>query len=52
MRVLDRQGTSMKEEKRSIFSELRDNPNLPTSEKSAKRLEDEATLLVMAGRFW
>ncbi|KAI0972791.1 cytochrome P450 family protein [Xylaria arbuscula] len=33
----------------SIFFELRDNPKLPDSEKTAHRLEDEATLLVMAG---
>jgi cytochrome P450 len=33
----------------SIFYELRDNPTLPDSEKSPQRLEDEATLLVMAG---
>ncbi|KAK3174712.1 hypothetical protein OEA41_001958 [Lepraria neglecta] len=36
-------------EKRSIFYELRDNPNLPPSEKSSLRLEHEGTLLVMAG---
>lgn len=35
--------------KRSIFYELRDNPNLPPSEKSSLRLEHEGTLLVMAG---
>ncbi|KAL9620731.1 MAG: hypothetical protein Q9160_004744 [Pyrenula sp. 1 TL-2023] len=34
---------------RSIFYDLRDNPSLPDTEKSTKRLEDEATLLVMAG---
>ncbi|KAI0485055.1 cytochrome P450 [Xylariaceae sp. FL0804] len=33
----------------SIFHELRDSPSLPDSEKSPQRLEDEATLLVMAG---
>ncbi|KAI0516853.1 cytochrome P450 family protein [Xylaria bambusicola] len=33
----------------SIFHELRNSPKLPASEKSAQRLEDEATLLVMAG---
>ena len=32
-----------------IFYELRDNPTLPTSEKSLLRLEHEGTLLVMAG---
>jgi hypothetical protein len=36
--------------KRSIFYELRDHPSLPPSEKSVKRLEHEATLLVMAGK--
>lgn len=34
---------------KSIFYELRDSPVLPESEKSPQRLEDEATLLVMAG---
>ncbi|KAI9640465.1 hypothetical protein NHQ30_011211 [Ciborinia camelliae] len=38
-----------KGERRSIFYELRDNSNLPPAEKSALRLEQEATLLVMAG---
>ena len=33
----------------SIFSELRDNRTLPEAERSADRLTDEATLLVMAG---
>ncbi|KAI2635632.1 cytochrome P450 family protein [Hypomontagnella submonticulosa] len=33
----------------SIFQELKDSPALPESEKSLQRLEDEATLLVMAG---
>ncbi|KAK0507631.1 hypothetical protein JMJ35_010154 [Cladonia borealis] len=33
---------------RSIFYELRDNPALPASEKSASRLQQEGTLLVMA----
>lgn len=32
-----------------MFYELRDNQKLPESERSAQRLEDEATLLVMAG---
>ncbi|RWA08091.1 hypothetical protein EKO27_g7006 [Xylaria grammica] len=32
----------------SIFIELRNSQKLPASEKSAQRLEDEATLLVMA----
>ncbi|PSR76355.1 cytochrome P450 [Coniella lustricola] len=35
----------------SIFTHLRDSPDLPTSEKSPQRLEDEATLLIMAGTF-
>lgn len=35
--------------KRSIFYELRDNPTLLSTEKSALRLEHEGTLLVMAG---
>ncbi|KAI1382876.1 cytochrome P450 family protein [Hypoxylon trugodes] len=34
---------------KSIFHELRDSSILPESEKSPQRLEDEATLLVMAG---
>ena len=33
----------------SIFYELRDSPTLPPEEKTIKRLQDEATLLVMAG---
>jgi len=41
--------TSTKETKRSIFCELRDNPSLPPSEKGLTRLEQEGTLLVMAG---
>lgn len=34
---------------RSVFYELRDTPILPPEEKTASRLQDEATLLVMAG---
>lgn len=33
----------------SIFYELRDTPILPPEEKTVKRLQDEATLLIMAG---
>ena len=33
----------------SIFYELRDTPILPPEEKTIKRLQDEATLLIMAG---
>lgn len=40
---------STKENKRSIFCELRDNASLPQSEKGLTRLEQEGTLLVMAG---
>jgi cytochrome P450 len=39
------------EEPASIFTHLRDNPNLPMAEKSAQRLEDEATLMTMAGTY-
>lgn len=35
----------------SIFTHLRDNTELPASEKSAQRLEDEATLITMAGTY-
>lgn len=35
----------------SIFTHLRDHPDLPPSEKSPQRLLDEATLLVMAGTY-
>lgn len=35
----------------SIFTHLRDSADLPTSEKSAQRLEDEATLITMAGTY-
>lgn len=38
-------------EKPSIFTHLRDSPSLPASEKSAQRLEDEATLMTMAGSY-
>ncbi|KAL8791162.1 MAG: hypothetical protein Q9195_006001 [Heterodermia aff. obscurata] len=46
--VLD-DDSSEKKNKRSIFYELRDNATLPPSEKSLARLEQEGTLLVMAG---
>jgi cytochrome P450 len=42
-------GVKGNEGQQSVFYELKDNPSLPESEKSAQRLEDEATLLVMAG---
>ena len=45
--VLD--GKTEAYEKRSIFCELRDNPELPQFEKSLLRLEQEGTLLVLAG---
>lgn len=35
----------------SIFTLLRDNPELAAAEKSAKRLEDEASLITMAGTY-
>ncbi|KAI3322538.1 cytochrome P450 [Xylariaceae sp. AK1471] len=35
----------------SIFTHLRDSADLPESEKSAERLEDEATLMIMAGTY-
>jgi cytochrome P450 len=35
----------------SIFTYLRDKPNLPEAEKSPQRLLDEATLLIMAGTY-
>lgn len=35
----------------SIFTHLRDSSELPVSEKSAQRLEDEATLITMAGTY-
>lgn len=35
----------------SIFTHLRDDTQLPASEKSAQRLEDEATLITMAGTY-
>ena len=37
------------QEVRSSFYELRDSPTLSDEEKTVQRLEDEATLLVMAG---
>ncbi|KAL9091072.1 MAG: hypothetical protein Q9165_004999 [Trypethelium subeluteriae] len=48
-KVLDDKEENSPNKKRSIFYELRDNPSLLKSEKSEKRLEDDATLLVMAG---
>ncbi|KAI1864039.1 uncharacterized protein JN550_009059 [Neoarthrinium moseri] len=39
------------DETTSIFTHLRDSPHLPPSEKSAQRLEDEATLMTMAGTY-
>ncbi|KAI0118668.1 cytochrome P450 [Nemania sp. FL0031] len=39
------------EETPSIFTHLRDNPDLPAAEKSAQRLEDEASLITMAGTY-
>ncbi|ROW00341.1 hypothetical protein VMCG_07334 [Cytospora schulzeri] len=47
--ILDRK--SSPDETPSIFTHLRDSPYLPTSEKLPQRLEDEATLLVMAGTY-
>lgn len=46
-------GTSPAEsaEMPSIFTHLRDSSALPATEKSAKRLEDEATLITMAGTY-
>ncbi|GAW18576.1 hypothetical protein ANO14919_080540 [Xylariales sp. No.14919] len=35
----------------SIFTHLRDSTELPTAEKSAQRLEDEAVLMTMAGTY-
>jgi cytochrome P450 len=42
---------SAAEEPHSIFTHLRDNQDLPAAEKSAQRLEDEATLITMAGTY-
>lgn len=39
------------DEDRSIFTHLRDSTELPASEKSAQRLEDETTLIPMAGTY-
>lgn len=49
--ILDQKPSSMQTAQRdtSIFNVLIASPKLPPSEKSLKRLEDEATLLVMAG---
>jgi cytochrome P450 len=35
----------------SLFTHLHDSPELPQAEKSAQRLEDEATLMTMAGTY-
>ncbi|KAI0196946.1 cytochrome P450 [Astrocystis sublimbata] len=35
----------------SIFTHLRDNPDLPSAERSAQRLEDEASHFTMAGTY-
>nr|POE72333.1 trichodiene oxygenase [Quercus suber] len=38
-----------KKGRHSVFYELRDSPILPLEEKTSSRLQDEATLIVMAG---
>ncbi|KAM7185683.1 Trichodiene oxygenase [Naviculisporaceae sp. PSN 640] len=43
--------SKVESEKPSIFTHLRDSPSLPGPEKSAQRLEDEATLMTMAGSY-
>ncbi|TVY35578.1 Cytochrome P450 monooxygenase, partial [Lachnellula occidentalis] len=47
--ILEKKDTDIHEVPHSIFYELRDSPALPATEKTVQRLEDEATLLVMAG---
>ena len=41
--------TNDKRGRHSVFYDLRDTPILPPQEKTVERLQDEATLLVMAG---
>ncbi|KAI0189470.1 cytochrome P450 [Astrocystis sublimbata] len=41
----------LQDEAPSIFAHLRDAADLPTAEKSAQRLEDEAVLMTMAGTY-
>ena len=36
-------------ENKAVIVELRDAPNMPPAEKSAARLQDEATINLMAG---
>ena len=47
--ILDNDILTASHDKKSVFYELRDSPSLPMAEKSVQRLEDEGTLLVMAG---
>ncbi|KAI9678375.1 MAG: hypothetical protein M1822_008021 [Bathelium mastoideum] len=47
--ILDRKDDHAERNLHSIFYELRDSPTLPETEKTVQRLEDEATLLTMAG---
>jgi len=49
-KVIDDKDNALRGSNRSIFYELRDNQELPPSEKTIERLEHEGTLLVMAGR--
>lgn len=48
-KVLSGDSNDERKVRRSIFHDLRDNQDLPASEKSIDRLENEGTLLVMAG---
>lgn len=40
------------DEKRSVFYTLLESPALPPAEKTMLRLEQEGTLLVLAGKFY
>ena len=47
--VLDNKANERKPRQRSIFYDLCDDPNLPSAEKQPERLQQEGTMLVMAG---
>ena len=49
LEVLNHKDDARKTQARSIVYDLRDDESLPAAEKTVSRLEDEGTLIVMAG---
>lgn len=49
LEVIGDKDNARKTQARSIFYDLRDDKSLPEVEKTVSRLEDEGTLIVMAG---